>query len=367
MFSRCGYFNDYTSNVFARLLLAVNVTFLYIVFAGSAIYFMGVYIPAKYSTFVLLFLNAASAAADLMCMRKCARTPAGAIASYLLPLEIYTVLVYGRIWSVMTIVLAIVSAAAFIILLAFTAKPLIQKLRKRPAKVVARFTGRLLAFTLALCFSVMIGRVLYETFAPRKTASPSADYSVEIGNEDGWHIRNNIDTLVKLSDDSWDSMSAEDKLNVLQVVLNIEVEYLGIPYELMLAASEMPSSEAALLAQYTHSDHAILINLDYLETLTSYECVEGACHEAFHCLQHCAVEAYQDMDDNYKGLYYFYYIETMNNEFENYIDGKADIEGYASQYVERSARAYGAWAAQDYKETIEEYIQNGYRFVDNGE
>ncbi len=360
MISRKGYFDDFSSNVFARLLLAVNITFLYFVCTGGAIYFMGIYIPAKYSTFVLFFMNVASAVADLACMKKHIRTAAGAIASYLIPLEAYTVLVYGRIWPVMTTVLAIVSGAALAILIIFVVIPWVRQHQKHSRKAAAHVTGRLLALTLALCFSVMIGRVVYETFAPRKSASPSADFYAEARTEDGWHIRNNIDTLVKLSDGSWDSMSAQDKLNVLQVIVNIDVEFLGIPYALSITASELPLSEAMLLAQYTHSDHKILINLDYLKKATPYECVESVCHETFHCLQHCAVEAYADMDDNYKGLYYFYYLGTMQGELENYIDGKVDFEEYASQYVERSARAYGAWSAQDYKETIEEYLQNGF-------
>lgn len=345
--------------------MAVNITFLYFTFAGSAIYFIGIYIPVKYSIFVLLFMNAVSATVDLICMRKRVRTPAGAIASYLLPLEAYTVLVYVRLWSVMTIILAIVSAAAFIILLALTVKPLILNPRKRPPKVIARLSGRLLAFAFALCFSVMLGRVLYETLAPRKTVSSFSNYSVEVMAEDGWHIRNNIDTLVNLGDGSWDSMSVEDKLNILQITANIDAEYLGIPYELSLTATALPSSEEIVLTQYSYSDHKILINLNHLNKLTSYECVEAISHEVFHALQYCSVDAYESMDENYKDLYYFYYIERIKEEFENYIDVKADIEGYASQYVERSARAYGAWSAQDYKETIEEYIQNGYRFVDN--
>lgn len=364
MFSRSGYFKDFISNIGVRLLLAVNITMFYTMFAGGGMLLFGVYVPGMYSFYLLFVMNITSAIIDLISMKKHRRTLAEAIASYLLPLEIYTVLAFGWLWKRMTI---IVLAVSILILtaMAILLKTKATHLSNLSFRVRSRIVGRLVAFVLSICFSIMVGRVCYGVFVPRKAVVPTANYTVNVGNEDGWHIRNNIDTLVKLSDGSWDSMTAEDKIDVLQVVVNIDANYLGIPYNLTLSASELPANEATLLAQYRDSDHSILINLDYLNKLTPYECVEGVAHEVFHAEQHCVVRVFENVDEQYKNLLYFSNVETMRNEFYNYIDGKNDLEGYYEQYIEKTARAYGAWSANDYKETIEEYIRNGYCFADS--
>ena len=50
-------------------------------------------------------------------------------------------------------------------------------------------------------------------------------------------IENNIDVVLQLQEDVWDDLSAQERLDILQTIANIERRYLGIPHELNVSGS----------------------------------------------------------------------------------------------------------------------------------
>ena len=52
-------------------------------------------------------------------------------------------------------------------------------------------------------------------------------------------IANNLNTLCLLWEDTWSTLSVDEKLNVLQTIANIEQHYLGLPNELNVGAANL--------------------------------------------------------------------------------------------------------------------------------
>lgn len=81
--------------------------------------------------------------------------------------------------------------------------------------------------------------------------------------------QNNIDMVRLLREEEWKELSPQQKLDVLGVVLNIEIRYLGLNHEVYLKSSVLNGETAA---HYNHKDHEIVIDLGQLETAAAATC-----------------------------------------------------------------------------------------------
>lgn len=165
-------------------------------------------------------------------------------------------------------------------------------------------------------------------------------------------ITNNIDTLILLDEDTWPSLSIDEKLDVLQTVANIEQRYLGLPHELNVGTSNL---KEGLSGYYTDQSHEIIISLGCLIHDSSYAMTATIAHEAFHALQYRMIDAYDEASDDLKCLRFYKSAAAYKKEFSDYADGFRDFEMYYSQECEEDARAYSEEAANEYFSRIYEY------------
>lgn len=178
----------------------------------------------------------------------------------------------------------------------------------------------------------------------------------------GQHIADNMDTLVKLKADTWESLSVDEKVDVLQVVANIEQTYLGLPHELNVGAANLREGVAG---SYSDIDHEIYVSIDSLLNDSAVECIDTVAHEAYHALEYRMVDAYLEASEETKPLILYYDATVYMDEFADYTDGLKDTERYSSQKCESDARAYAKEATCEYVERIIDYMQiSVYEFLD---
>ena len=179
-------------------------------------------------------------------------------------------------------------------------------------------------------------------FAPEKV-----EMTVSASDQENRHtIEGHLDQLQKLQDGSWDKLSAQEKINVLQAVLLIEKESLGLPDAVSMGVYNQ--SEHTLGA-FSDQDTEILISYDHILQENSWEMVETVCHEAYHCYQHRLIALYEKSDPEFRKLEVFRHVPDYIEEFGHYISGDEDYEGYYNQYCERDAREYASSAAVYYE------------------
>ena len=70
-----------------------------------------------------------------------------------------------------------------------------------------------------------------------------------------------MDTILLLQEDEWEKLSAQERLDVLQAVANIEQRYLGLPNELNVGVANL---DADILGYYTDKTHEIIVSADSL-------------------------------------------------------------------------------------------------------
>lgn len=189
---------------------------------------------------------------------------------------------------------------------------------------------------------------IFGTSLVRPSVAPAKQSNIEEQT-----IANNMDTLLLLKEDTWKTLSVDEKLDVLQTVANIEQRYLGLPNELNVGASNL---REGLAGCYSDSTHEITVSMDSLLNDSSKELVDTICHEAYHSFQHRTIDAYDEASDDMKDLYLYYDATIYKEEFSNYIDGKEDLCSYYTQTVERHARRYASSATDEYFERINEYL-----------
>lgn len=285
------------------------------------------------------------------------RTEWNICVSILFPYGLYTVGSYWRtLQSRIVIVLLISTVLSLLIgILVMTrrinqkrsaTRVIVKRLRRCIAMTGNIFTVAMAVIMVPLLFQGAFGMTL---FKPRVEA--------EIGTEtEKQTISGNIDTILKLQEEEWYSLSTKDKLNVLQCVANIEAHYLGISNELNVGASNLPEYT---LACYSDVSHTIYINLEHLENDPAAEVLNSCCHEAYHSYQHRLVDAYNEAPEEIQKLRIYSNAVRYVDEFATYADGYEDFFSYYSQQCEKDARKYAEDAVDDYYSRINEYLEGG--------
>lgn len=175
-------------------------------------------------------------------------------------------------------------------------------------------------------------------------------------NLDTLTASDHMETLALLQEDSWESLTVQERLNVLQVAANIEQRYLGLPNELNVGAGNL---EENVHGCYLDQTHEILVDMDSLLEDPSWDVLETVCHEAYHSYEHRMIEAVKDVDENSKNLKLFRKAEIYAEEFGNYATGEDDFCHYFEQKCESDARDYAREALEEYRSKIATYLEKG--------
>lgn len=148
-------------------------------------------------------------------------------------------------------------------------------------------------------------------------------------------------TLEPLQDEKmWSELDEEQRKEILEIVLKMEINYLGLPHYVSLETAESEKKD-----QYgEYSDRHKRITLYNVDEMTGEKALQSLLHEVFHAAEHRFVDVYVDyIPEEYKNLYFFQKARVYYGEFLTYQDGSDGIEdyiGYFTQYVERDSEAY---------------------------
>lgn len=158
-----------------------------------------------------------------------------------------------------------------------------------------------------------------------------------------------VTRLENLNSSKWAKLSVEEKLDLLQTVVNIELNHLGLNNELKVKCRGLGTGVNAC---YNEQEHIIYINEKRLEYSNAKEMLNSAAHETFHAYQKELVDTYRLADEKQKRLYHFRKLAQYQKEMNSYNNGKSDYGKYFDQELERDARYYGMERAHYYQEKL---------------
>lgn len=303
------------------------------------------------SKLILWMLYALSVLIGVAVTYKMRRNRTSLAVNVLLPFGLYATLAY---YAYLQKMITIIYITAGILSLAYFLAILLRRIpatRNRRSAMGKRLqqclhgSRTIVAFCLAiLVFSIGIKTVFgYQLFSAKESttnALSSGEYT----------IAENIETVCKLDEHTWASLDIQERLNVLQVIANIESNYLGIPHAINVEAGNM---EESTWGYYSDRNRKIVVNIDRLSVGTAHEILDVLCHEAYHAYQHRLVDLYDKQSEQDKELLLFYNASRYQQEFADYSD--EDYFEYTYQTCEVACRLYAERAVEDYYQAIDEH------------
>lgn len=282
------------------------------------------------------------------------RTGGTVAISLLLPYGIYTILAYKETIGIQ---IKVVLGVSFLLALLYIFLVMFRKIKNQEKKaqiyknrayrcliMTYKFVGIGMAvIMLPLLLQSAFGVVLF-----KPSVKPALQDTVSEST-----IQNNIDTILLLQEQEWQKLTTKEKLDVMQVVANIEANYLGIPHELNVGGTNL---DEVLAAAYSDSTHSIQFNMNYLETSSAKRILESCCHEAHHAYQYCLIDAYDKASEEAKNLRIYKEAKVYKKEFDHYISADKDADAYMTQQCEKDARSYAESAVEDYYNRIYEHL-----------
>ena len=160
------------------------------------------------------------------------------------------------------------------------------------------------------------------------------------------NLKENARELIgRLEDDIWAELDLYERLEVLGIVAEIEKYRLGLHHELSLGTANL---DVGIAAHYSDYNHTIVVDLDHLMEASSWDMVDTVAHEAYHSLEYCMAEAYNEVSEELKNTAFFHRAKVYAQEFADYIDGSEDFNAYYGQLCESDAREYGERVSHAY-------------------
>lgn len=153
------------------------------------------------------------------------------------------------------------------------------------------------------------------------------------------------DSLLQLQEDTWKTLSKDEKASLLKTIAEIEYTTLGIEQNPVLVFSPLEKDTGGV---FTYNDETITISMDELLSSSSEELINTICHESFHAYEHQLMELYSATDDKHKNLIIFKNVPKYIEESENYISRENDFPEYYKQQIEIDAREYASKASKHY-------------------
>ena len=259
----------------------------------------------------------------------------------MVPFSLYWLVTYHQTYASLSVVVVVMATLLPLVYFAITMGMYFRVKVKKACKtsvVKAVWASCLNARTVAiLCLGIVFTTGISTLFGlPLLQASTKAAVGNTCANT--FTIESETETLLALSDGTWEQLTNTDKLNVLQTVANIEAAYLGIPHEINVAAAALRDG---VVGAYSDSSHSILIDIDSLESDSAYDLLDTVLHEARHSYQHNLVSLYQLAAPAHKQLLALREAQQYIAEFSDYTHGSSEeILEYYSQACEEDARAY---------------------------
>lgn len=212
---------------------------------------------------------------------------------------------------------------------------------------------------LSICIILSLGCLIIMVPITAKTLlgiplSQASTKAITGTTNDDYVLDNHLKSVSKIYDGSWKELSTKEKLEILQIVANIECNYMGLPHELNVCAEVLGEN---LVSRYDEKRHRIDVNISYLEQEVPEELLGTVCHEAYHAYEYQMVYLYDSVDEKQRQLMTFRNVPEYKEEFSSYTDGYDDFEKYESQVVESNARTYAKIAMQEYKTRTTDYIE----------
>ena len=145
----------------------------------------------------------------------------------------------------------------------------------------------------------------------------------------------------------------DERLELFSVIVDVESNYLGIPYNITVKKKELSSGVCASFSEY---ERTIEVDEAYLDKCTPDEMITTAAHEVRHAFQHEIVKLSSSVKEDVETAAFLanHNADRFSAEFSDYKgrDDGSDLLEYYYQYVEQDARSYADESCKKWMEKL---------------
>ena len=178
--------------------------------------------------------------------------------------------------------------------------------------------------------------------------------------ENEWTIDNQIETVSNIASGKWKNLTIQQKLNVGQVIVNIEAQRYGISRPILLGTDKLTEGTRAY---YDRNKQQIVIDLEYLKSDYPHNIVQTLVHEVTHLYENELVSLFNNLNEADRKLLIFQDVVQYAEELQNYQNGKDSYSDYYNQLVEITSRQAGVERVDVYLKKVNEYLYGSHTTI----
>lgn len=282
-----------------------------------------------------------------------------ATACLVMPFGFYTVIAYSATTPIIiraAILIAVLLSTGYAFLL-FTRK-IKSKQKKARVRIYKNRIHRCLysfscIMTVAMLF-FMVGIGCKSYFGAGLVSSTVEPEAFVIESDDKDVLEANMDAVLNLIPSRWERLSTREKIDVMQIVCNIESHYLGLNDTVTVQGDNL---SAYTLGSYSDTLKLIQINLNHIENDPVENVLSTLLHEIHHSYEHRLADAYNSVNPEYRNLRIFRDAMYYSQETGNYINPREDYYGYMSQRLEMDSETYAEYGVAEYYRRICDWME----------
>lgn len=323
-------------------LLSIVVMFGSVCVFRESIYIstIDLYIDIKMVSTIMLFLSLLNTFFSLIVSYN--RTLLDILISALVPFALYSLLFDMQYFFLFGIFVMICVIAVCVIVTIL--------IKRNSIRIKTRKILHVLRYAIfAIMIIPMCVSFLFNTWGD-KAVKTNVPVKADMPMQDGSMIKAQIGTLLPLVNGIWYGMGTQERIDILQIIVNIESTYLGC-VAVPLVADTLSTYTSAC---YMHDKKMIAIDLEHLKTAEPEACICSIIHEVRHVYQRQMVESVDWEKEGSSTLAGLLEIHKWKENFENYTLS-AENNAYAKQPIESDAYEYSQKRGPEYFEKIKQY------------
>ena len=171
-------------------------------------------------------------------------------------------------------------------------------------------------------------------------------------------IKAHLKELMPLIDGTYSELSLAERLDIFQIIVNIECTYFGSSIAVPVKIKPIPTINGTTYAYYNNGEETIYLNESVFNDLDVEDALYIVFHEVYHVYQHEQKKLYESVPDELKNLSTLSAAKECKEGLDKYIQSEEDYDGYKNQSIEQQADAYAYVTTREYLKLIKQYAND---------
>lgn len=168
-------------------------------------------------------------------------------------------------------------------------------------------------------------------------------------------VNAHLDELMPIIDGTYQDLSAQERLDMFQRIVNIECTYFGSSIAVSVKMKPFSSNQKDTYAYYSELEKRIYINENLFQNIDADDALFIVLHECYHIYQNEQKKLFESVPEEFKNLMILNEAKMNKEGLDDYISAEESYDEYKNQFIEKQADNYAYSEMLEYERLIEQY------------